>query len=134
MRHDHDIRLLAVDLADHLEIAVGRVFLGREFDRRRMRGLLRPRGMRRTTHALQRNRRIDRDLQRQLSKRVHPQKVAPQTIGVAVFVRPQRQDLRVDDFHSLFRIGFDRKHAGFEQIAAGPFQQTGIALLRKIVS
>ena len=129
MRHDDHIRLPAVNFAIDFEIAIGRVFLGREFDRRRMFGLLRSRGMRRAGHILQRNRRIDHYLERQFADRLHPQQIAPQPVGVAVFVCPQRQNLRVDDFHPLFRIGFDREHTGFEQIAAGPFQQARIALL-----
>ena len=72
MRHDDHVGLPAVDLADDLEIAFGRVFLGGEFDRRRMRGLLNAHGMRRAGHALERNRRFDRHLQRQLANRLHP--------------------------------------------------------------
>ena len=129
MRHHDHVGIAAVDFAHHFEIAIGSVLLRREIDLRGMRRLLCPHRVRRAGHALQRQCRIHLHRERQFAQRLGAQQLAPQAVAVAIAIRPQRQHLRVNDLDPLLRMGLDRKHAGFEQIAAGPFQQAGIALL-----
>src|ERR1700722_18217344 len=51
-----------------------------------------------------------------------------EAIAVAIAIAYKRQDRLIADLDPLLTLGEDREDAGFENIAARPFEQTGIAL------
>ena len=96
----------------------------------RVRGLLdRGPGASATSTLLQRQRRVDRHVDRQLAQRVLLQQLALQGVAVAVAVALERQHLRVGDLDPLLGVRRDREDAGLEDVAAGPFEQARVALL-----
>ena len=123
----HDIGRSLVDVAHEFEVAFWRILLGRKLNRGRPLGPLDTYGMRWRVDVLQRQRRVDKHVDRQFAERSLLQHLASQGIRIAVLIRPQRQHLSVDDLDPFFRMCLDRKYASLKDIAAGPFKQTGVA-------
>ena len=129
VRDDDHIFALPRDFDDRLEIAGRRVLLRGEFDVARVLGLSQSRVVRRRCDALEARGGVDLHVDLQIAERVLFQQLALEGVAVAVAVALQRQHLRVGDFDALLRTGRDRVDARFEDVAAGPFEQAGVALL-----
>ena len=129
MRDQHDIRRRRFCLDNDLEVASRYVILRRETDSSRLPRQLIASRVRRRLDALQRHGGRDRHVDIELPQRMLFEQVALQRVAVAISLAAQRQHLRVSDLHPLFGMRFDRKDTSLEEIAASPFQQTGIASL-----
>ena len=129
MRDHHDRRGGRIERDVQLEVLVWRVFLRREFRLRRVRRMLDPRRMGPAGNAGDWQRRGHSNIDREFAQRVLPQHLALQRIAVTVTAVFQRQHLGIGNLHPFFRMGEDGEHPGLEDVAAGPFQQAGIAPL-----
>ena len=72
---------------------------------------------------------MDAHVHRQLTQWVQFQHLTLQPVAVAILVAEHGQHLGVRDLDAFLGEWLDGKHSGFEQIAAGPFQQPRIASL-----
>ena len=129
VRNHGDRRGLVIDGDLDLEIAAWGVLRGAELGLRGVGSGVNARAVGRAFEFFYRQGRVQADVDGQLAQRVEAQHLALQRVAVTVAAVAVGQDLRVGDLDAFFGVAEDREHPRFEEVAAGPFQQAGVAFL-----